>query len=150
MSKGFSYEEFLEANGELTYTNVGTSMMPLLRQGRDLFTVRKKTEERCRAGDVVLYRRGSRYVLHRIVEVRPKDYVILGDNCVSREYGIMDDDILGIMTAYVRDGKIHTVDELPYRLYSAWTMKTAPVRTTLKKTAIAVWRRLKGRKNIGK
>ena len=57
MSKGFSYEEFLEANGELTYTNVGTSMMPLLRQGRDLFTVRKKTEERCRAGDVVLYRR---------------------------------------------------------------------------------------------
>ena len=31
--------EFLEENGKLTYTNVGVSMMPLLRQGKDLFTI---------------------------------------------------------------------------------------------------------------
>ena len=52
-----TYEDFLESNGELTYTNVGTSMMPLLKQHRDLFTVRRKGSARCRAGDVVLYRR---------------------------------------------------------------------------------------------
>ena len=50
-----NYEEYLEKNGTLTYSNVGTSMMPLLRQGKDLFTVTRKGPERCKAGDVVLY-----------------------------------------------------------------------------------------------
>jgi hypothetical protein len=67
-------------------------MLPMLREGKDLFTVVKKGPERCKAGDVVLYRRGSHYILHRVIEVREKDYVILGDNCVNREYGITDDD----------------------------------------------------------
>ena len=31
MSNGISFEEYLDQNGTLTYTNVGTSMLPLLR-----------------------------------------------------------------------------------------------------------------------
>ena len=89
MSEGISYEEYLDRYGTLTYSVVGSSMLPLLRQGKDLFTVTKKGPERCRRGDVVLYRRPpDSYVLHRIIEVRPEDYVILGDNCVNKEYGI--------------------------------------------------------------
>ena len=64
-----SFEEELERNGTLVFTNKGRSMMPLLRQGKDLFTVRKKGAERCNVGDVVLYRRPpDKYVLHRIIE----------------------------------------------------------------------------------
>ena len=36
-----TYEECLEKYGTLTYRNVGVSMLPLLKQGRDIFTVRK-------------------------------------------------------------------------------------------------------------
>ena len=75
MSESVSFEEYLRKHDTLTYSNKGASMEPLLRQGRDLFTVRKKGAERCRAGDVVLFRRGENYVLHRIVEVRPEEYV---------------------------------------------------------------------------
>ena len=57
MNKPLSFEAFLEQNGTLTYSNVGTSMLPLLRQGKDLFTVMRKGAERCQVGDVVLYRR---------------------------------------------------------------------------------------------
>ena len=129
-----AYEEYLEKNGELTYTNVGTSMMPLLRQHRDLFTVKRKGKKRCKAGDVVLYKRPpDRYVLHRIVEVRPDSYVILGDNCAGKEYGILDSDILGVMTSYVRKGKTHTVTDRSYRLYSFYIMHTIPVRVAFKK-----------------
>ena len=129
-----TYEEYLEKNGELTYTNVGTSMMPLLKQSRDLFTVKRKGKKRCRAGDVVLYRRPpNKYILHRVIEVRPKDYVILGDNCVRKEYGITDGDILGVMSGYVRKGKSHTVNDRSYRLYSAYIMHTIPVRVAFKK-----------------
>lgn len=137
MGEPISYEDYLNEYGTLTYSNVGTSMLPLLRQGKDLFTVEKRTPgTRCRRGDVVLYRRPpDKYVLHRIIEVRPDGYVILGDNCVAKEFGIRDEDILGIMTGYVRDGRNHSVSEPGYRAYSAVWMATAPVRIFAKKAA---------------
>ena len=133
-----TYEEIIAREGKLVYTNVGISMLPLLRQGRDLFIVEKRDPERLKAGDVVLYRRlPDKYVLHRIVEVREKEYVILGDNCVNREYGITDGDILGVMTGFVRDGKQHAVTERGYRLYTWLCLHGAGPRIFLKR---AVWR----------
>ena len=83
-------EESLAKNGFLTYRIRGVSMQPMLRQGRDLFTVVPKGSERCKKYDVVLYRRPSDpYVLHRIIEVRPDSYVILGDNCIAKELSIV-------------------------------------------------------------
>ena len=144
MNKPFSFAEYLDQNETLTYTNVGVSMLPLLRQGKDLFTVRKKGKERCKAGDVVLYRRTpDRYVLHRVVEVRPEDYVILGDNCIAKEYGIRDEDILGIMTGYVRDGKEHSIEEPGYRVYSNLWMHTIGMRVCAKRCRNALARRVK-------
>ncbi len=142
MSNPLSYEEYLDQNGSMTYTNVGVSMLPLLRQGKDLFTVRKKGSERCKVGDVVLYRRGDRYVLHRVVEVRENDYVILGDNCVCREFGVTDEEIIGVMTGYVRGGKEHSVSDLGYRLYSALWLHSEKPRVFLKRARGWLRRRL--------
>lgn len=128
-----TYEEYLEQNGEMTYTNRGISMLPLLKQGRDLFTIRKKGAERCQKYDVVLYRRPPEsYVLHRIVAVRPDDYILLGDNCLNKETGITDRDIIGVMTGYVRKGKAHSIDDFGYMLYSRWIVLTYPVRRMCK------------------
>lgn len=129
-----TYEEVLARDGRLVYTNVGVSMLPLLRQGKDLFIVEKRGEGRLKAGDVVLYRRPpNRYVLHRIVAVREKDYVILGDNCLGREYGVTDENILGVMTGFVRDGKQHSVTELGYRLYTFYMVHCAGFRIFCKR-----------------
>ena len=134
MRDGISFEEYLNEHGTLTYSNVGVSMLPLLRQGKDLFTVRKKGAARCKPGDVVLYTRPpDKYVLHRVVEVRPNDYVILGDNCVAKEYGITDERILGVMTGFLRNGRQHTVDEPGYRLYTWWIMHFMGLRIFRKK-----------------
>lgn len=127
---------YLKENMTLTYSNVGVSMLPLLRQGRDTFTVTEKEtylkstgEKRFKAGDVILYLRPPKsYVLHRIIEVRRDDYVILGDHCIAKEYGIKDEDILGIMTAYSRDGKNHTVKEASYLRYTKRCLKLYPIR----------------------
>ena len=148
MSEGISFEEYLDTNGSLTYSNVGTSMLPLLRQGRDIFTVRKKGGERCRKGDVVLYRRPpDQYVLHRIIQVRPEDYVILGDNCIAKEYGIRDDDIIGVMTEFVRDGKGHRVSDPGYRFYSFLWMRLAPARVMLKRCAMKAERLIRRKRS---
>lgn len=146
METQFSYEEYLERYPRLVRTNVGTSMLPLLRQGKDLFVVEKRGPGRLKAGDVVLYRRPpDKYVLHRIVEVREKDYVILGDNCVNREYGITDEDILGIMTGFVRNGEQHAVTERGYRIYTFLCLHGAGVRIFFKR---AQWRIMAGIKRV--
>lgn len=127
-------EEYLREHGSLTYRNVGSSMIPLLKQGRDVFTLTKKGEKRCRKNDVALYKRSDHvYVLHRIVEVREDDYVFLGDNCVSREYGIRDKDIIGVMTSFTHKGRQVSVDDPRYLMYVwVWT-HTTELRIMLKR-----------------
>ena len=141
MSEALTYEDYLDAYGCLTYTVVGVSMLPLLRQGRDLFTVTPKGSERCRVGEVVLYRRPpSHYVLHRVVEVRDGGYLILGDNCLEREW-VSESDVIGVMTSFVRNGRVHGVDAIGYRAYTWVWLRTERLRVTLRRMALGVRRR---------
>ena len=130
---------YLAEHGTLTYSNVGVSMMPLLKQGRDLFTVRaKRPGERLSVGDVALYRRGDDIVLHRVVEVTEGGYVMLGDNCVKREHGIAEGDVFGVMTGYVRRGKTHSVTEPAYLRYTSRILRNEKLRVGRKKLAAMI------------
>lgn len=118
MSERVTFEQELERHGRIVFTNVGVSMMPLLRQNRDLMVIERKPAGRCKKYDAVLYKVGQRYILHRIIQVRPNDYVIVGDNCIHREYGIKDAQILGVLREVIRDGKKIDVEKsLKYRVY---------------------------------
>ncbi len=123
-----TYEDELNRKGTFTYTCSGVSMLPMLRQRKDLFTIAKK-QGRCNKYDVVLYKRyPDSYVLHRVVKVKEKDYVILGDNCLNKEYGIRDEDIIGVLTSFVRNGKEYSVSHKGYRLYAAVWYALYPLR----------------------
>ncbi len=102
-----TYEEYLKRYGTLIYKNTGTSMLPLLKQGRDAFIVRAVGEyETCKKWDVVLYKRPPEsYVLHRVVRVLGNSYDILGDNCIGIERNIPKDAVIGVMTGFIRNGK---------------------------------------------
>lgn len=113
-----TFEEEISQHGQLIYTNVGNSMMPLLRQGKDLLVITHKPEGLLNKYDVPLYKRDSgKYVLHRILKVRKDDYVIYGDNCWQMEYGITDSHIIGVLSAVIRDGKTIPVTDRKYRIY---------------------------------
>ncbi len=122
------FEEYLDTYGSLTYRFRGVSMMPMLRQGKDSFTVAKKTDARCKKLDVVLYRRGEKYILHRVVKVLPRGYVILGDNCYRKEYDITDTDILGVMTSFARGTKEYASDDRRHICYARIWYALYPVR----------------------
>lgn len=129
-----TFEEYLNQNGTLTYRNVGTSMLPMIKQNRDIFTLKKKDDTRCKKYDVVLYKRPpNKYVLHRVIEVRDNDYVILGDNCVAKEYGIKDEDVLAVLTSFVHKGKSYSVDDIVYRVYVQIWCHTYHLRVFFKK-----------------
>lgn len=126
-----SFEEYLEKNGTLAYTNVGVSMMPLLRQGRDVMVIRRKGPQRCRKYDAVLFkRRNGQYVLHRVVKVLESGYYIIGDNCVAGEY-VQEDQILGILTEVVRSNRTIRVTDRKYLAYVHLWCDFLPVRCFL-------------------
>ena len=112
-----SFDDLLEKDGYLVYTNVGCSMMPLLRQRRDIIEIRKKGPERCKKYDVALYKRGEKYILHRVLKVLPNGYLIAGDNNAFVERDVTDKMILGVMTRVIRNGKDIYMDNPCYQLY---------------------------------
>lgn len=137
-----SFEEILERDGRLIYTNVGDSMRPLIREGRDLLVITRpslhpdgRTGGRLKRYDVPLYRRDSgQYVLHRILDVRPDGYVLCGDNRWHKEYGVTDRQIIGVLAAVVRDGHEIPVTDWRYRLYVHLWCDFFPLRAFVLKT----------------
>lgn len=132
-----TFEEILATQGKLIYTNVGSSMMPLLRQRRDLLIIAPKPAGRLKLWDVPLFKRDNgKYVMHRVIWVRKNDYLMCGDNQWYIERGISDRHIIGVLEAVVRDGKtlpVCSTAEQPvvpylYRLYVAVWWLGFPIR----------------------
>ncbi len=131
--KKSSFEEILESEGRLIYSNVGDSMLPMIRQGRDLLVI-ERTSGRLKQYDVPLYRRDTgQYVLHRVLKVRERDYVLCGDNRWGRETGITDRHVLGVLTAIIREGKTLSVTDRRYRIYVHLWCDLFPLRAVLLK-----------------
>lgn len=142
MSKS-SFEEQLDRHGSFTFRNTGVSMMPLLKQGRDLFTVRKKQDgERAAEYDVVLYRRGEQYVLHRVLELKEDGYIIRGDNCLFNE-DVKENQVIGIMTGYVRKGKSFSTDSPEFAAYTKRMLMLSPVRIAYGRAKLKIKRTFK-------
>lgn len=141
----YTFEEILARDGRLVYTNVGDSMLPLIRQGRDLLVIQPKTG-RLRKYDIPLYRRDSgQYVLHRVLKVRPDGYVICGDNRWGREYGITDRHIVGVLTAIIRDGEERPMNDWRLRLYAHLWCDLFPIRAAILKCLFIMKRSIRRR-----
>ena len=127
-AKYYTFQDLLDKDGYFIFTNVGFSMMPLLRQKRDIIEIKRKEPGRCNKYDVVLYKRKDRYILHRIIKVLPDRYYIAGDNCTVLEKDIKDENILGVMTRVIRNGKTSTPDNIWYKLYVHLWCDFYPIR----------------------
>lgn len=113
-----SFEEELTQTGHLICPNVGNSMLPLIRQGKDLMVIVPKPQRRLRPLEAIFYRRGEKYLLHRVFWRRKNDYLIGADNRIFAEKGITDDAIIGVLHAILRNGKTELpVHSFPYQAY---------------------------------
>ena len=140
MEKIDTPEKMLSEWGYIVYTIKGTSMMPLLRQYRDIIEIRPKGEHRCKKYDVVLYKRGKNYILHRVLRVLPDGYIIAGDHNTFLEYDIKDEHIIGVMVRMIRDGKEISMTDKKYRLYVHLWCDFYPVRMGLLRIRRFLWR----------
>ena len=126
-----TFEDLLDKDRMIIYTNIGCSMMPLLRERKDIIEIRKKEEERCKKYDVVLYKKMGKYILHRVLKVLPEGYIIAGDHNTFLENDVTDDMIIGVMTRVVRNGKSITPDNIWYKMYVHLWCDVYPARMLL-------------------
>lgn len=136
-----SFEEILAKEGRLIYTNVGTSMLPLIREGRDLLVI-GRAGGRLKKYDVPLYRRDDgQYVLHRVLQVRENDYVTCGDNRWFKETGVTDRQIIGVLTSIIRDDRELSVTDRRYRLFTHVWCDLFPLRAFILKVLFVLKRK---------
>ena len=109
--------EVLASGGEFRLYPHGTSMLPLLRQGRDSVSLRR-VDSPIRKGDILFYQRpdGS-FVLHRVRAVKPDGLTMMGDNQTLPEPGVSPDWVIGRVTRIFRDDKEVICNGFGYRLY---------------------------------
>ena len=110
--------EKLNNDGEVVFTPNGISMKPMLVGGRDVVTL-TKVDKKLKKYDLPLYqRKDGKYILHRVVKVcKDGTYTMRGDNQIYNEKGITDDQIIAIVTKFVRNGKEYSVSNKKYRFY---------------------------------
>ena len=108
-------DSVINTGGEFKMISRGTSMLKI--------------------GDVPLYiRENGEYVLHRIIKVRKDGYVLRGDNQTVSEYPICENQIAGVLTAYIKDGKRIECTDLKYRIYAFYVVHFMYFRLFYKKS----------------
>ncbi len=124
-------EEMLEKEGLFIATTVGMSMYPLFKNRRDNVVIKPVTGK-IKKYDVPLYKRGDKYILHRIIDIKD-GYIIRGDNCDNIETDVTDENIIGILSAFWRNDRFYTVNDPIYKVYSYLAVFLHPLRLFYKR-----------------
>ena len=135
----------LDSGGEFKMITTGTSMYPMLRNKKDTIVLIKHGSS-LKKYDVPLYRRADgTFVLHRIIGVNKKGYVMCGDHQFTKEYGITYDNIVGVLKGFIRDGKYIKCTDFPYRCYAVLWTASRPFRYIIYRVKNKLKRIFKGK-----
>jgi len=147
---GIKQLEKLEKDGFYISAPEGTSMLPMIRAGRDVVKVEKlfRNPERY---DLVMYiGNNGQGIIHRVINAYDDYCIICGDNCWRYEH-VDNKQIKGIVTSFYRNGVWHDINEKGYKTYVHTWVDFIFVRRVLfnirDKSRYLIKRVKKGRKN---
>lgn len=121
--------EILDNGGVFSLTPKGSSMFPTIRNGRDKVSL-IKAPEKLQKYDLPFYiRKNGQFVMHRIVSVEEDGtYTCCGDHQWALENGLKQDQMFGLVTEIIRNGKRITPDDRLYRLWVRFWVWFLPAR----------------------
>lgn len=135
-------QEQLASGRNVVFSPRGVSMLPMLRQDRDRVILSPVTGP-LKKYDLPLYRLDSgKFILHRIVAAG-ESYTCRGDNTYFDETGIRQDQLIGVVTGFVRKGRTVSAQALGYRLYCRVWVAAYPLRRFVHRALNWLRRRLK-------
>ena len=136
------FRETLAAGRSVKFSPRGTSMLPMLRQGRDSVRL-SPLPEKLKKYDLPLYqRKNGAYVLHRIVKAKDT-YTCIGDNQFEFEHGLKHEQMIGVVTAFYRDKREISVHSFKYWLYCRHWHHTRALRHFYRRCCAWLRRRFK-------
>ena len=106
MPSSYKFEEVLDKDGELIFTNVGYSMYPLIKQREDVLRIVKS--DTYKKGDIVLYKSEiDHYVLHRVLKIKKDKIILAGDYNYWKDKPIVKEQVLGkLISIKKKDGQV--------------------------------------------
>ena len=106
MQSPYKFEEVLDKDGELFFTNVGYSMYPLIREREDILHIVQSSNYK--RGDIILFKsKEEHYVLHRILRIKKDKIITAGDYNYFKDQPISKEQILGLLISIKKkDGKV--------------------------------------------
>lgn len=118
---------------ELGYAVVpitGTSMLPLLKEGRDLVELEACSQERLKKGNVVLYKKNDgTLVLHRIIKTENGEFfTVLGDHQFKNAERVNKNQIIAVARGFFIKGRYVNEKTRWYRLYKKIWLSSLTVR----------------------
>lgn len=144
-------KEVIPNGGEFRLYPRGTSMLPLIVQGKDSVVLIEPGL--LSKGDIVLYQRKSgQYVLHRIVKIKGDNLVLCGDNQTELEYGITVSDVVAKVSGIYKNETYFAGVCAGKKFYLArlcLKRKIKPLYIRIKrviKNPSLIWRKIKGEK----
>ena len=94
----------MDEGREVTFTPLGSSMLPFIKGGKD--SVRLKKMPEVEVGDILLVRLpGPRYVLHRLIRKDGSDLTLMGDGNIAGVETCKAGDVLGTVTAILKKNR---------------------------------------------
>ncbi len=123
MKNECNIERCLKEVGYVLAPISGTSMLPLLKQGKSLVWLTTIGEKRLEKGDVVLYKKNDgTLVLHRIIGKEKDTYLLLGDHRYNNPEYVKGQEIIAVAEKFWVNGKFIKRTALWYRIYlKIWT-----------------------------
>lgn len=120
--------QLLEESDCIPLVISGSSMAPFLVHHRDTVYL-SKVRRPLRRGDMILYRRDNGYcILHRIYQAEAETYTLVGDAQTALERGIRPDQVLAVVIAVRRKGKLLQPGSFWWEFFYRVWIRLVPLR----------------------
>lgn len=130
MNRQTTIEQQLKAGKAVAVYTKGSSMRPLLKEGKTYVIVQPIADD-LTVGQLPLFAVSKGvYMIHRIIGVEDNAYYTRGDNCISTEK-VPKKKVLGVVTEICRGKKTVAVTDRSYRIYVKLWQAIAPLRILL-------------------
>jgi Peptidase S24-like len=95
--------EVLRRFGQLRLQVTGASMLPSIWPG-DLVDIHRSSLNQISRGDVVLFLRGCRFIVHRVIEISRDGLITRGDSVLGPDSPVSSDELLGLVVSITGTG----------------------------------------------
>lgn len=129
MKQTGNIEQCLKQLGFAVVPTKGTSMWPLLTEGKCRVKITAAEGKMLKKGDIVLYRRkDGTLVLHRIMKVEEDGFWVCGDHQWKLDEKVQEEQILAIAQGFFKNGNYIDEKTWWYRLYKRFWNGNLTVR----------------------